>query len=984
MVRIGLDVGSTTMKCVLLDDENNILYKDYQRHRSNIKEVAEQFIGNIIDKLKLSREDDVRLSVTGSAGIGLSETYNIPFIQEVVASQIAVKHLHNDVDVAIELGGEDAKILFFTGGSEVRMNGSCAGGTGAFIDQMAVLLNVDLESLDKLSMQADNIYPIASRCGVFAKSDVQPLLNQGARKEDIAMSIFHAVANQTIGGLAQGRDIRGKVIFLGGPLNFFEGLKKAFIDTLHLNEEQYIFPENAQYYVAMGAALYSKNEHTFDLLDLLRRFQSSESNSIRVSKTRPLFASKEEFDTFKQRHDKAMVPEGELSSYSGNVYLGIDAGSTTVKLVIISEENEILFSKYENSNGNPIDIIKETLISLYQNHPNMAIRSTAVTGYGEELIKEAFQIDFGIVETIAHLKAAQYFQPDVDFIIDIGGQDMKCFKIKNGAIDSIFLNEACSSGCGSFISTFATALGYDIESFANLGLFSKHPVDLGSRCTVFMNSSVKQSQKEGASVEDISAGLSISVVKNAIYKVIRANDADDLGKHIVVQGGTFYNNAILRAFELEIGRDVTRPSISGLMGAFGCALYAKENTNELSSIISLNQLENFEFHAYRKTCQLCGNHCELTINHFNTGHELIAGNRCERPLQKTENNLDLPNAYLYKRQLINNQKREQRKKNFSKGTVGLPLGLNMYEMYPFWTAFWNHLGYKVVLSPFGSKQLYLKGQHTIPSDTVCYPAKLIHGHIEALLKEAIDFIFYPTLTYNFDEDISDNHYNCPVVAYYPKVIENNVSSVDENNYISGFYGVHNRKHLKKQLIKDFAKKFNISKRLIAQAVDLAYKAQEDYYEQQRKFTDQALEYAHIHQKPVIILAGRPYHIDPEINHGIDQLLQSFGAVVISEDGLEFSTENTDTQVLNQWTYHARLYNAAKYVCEHDEVSLVQLVSFGCGLDAITSDEVRAILERAGDIYTQIKIDEISNLGTVKIRLRSLFATLEQRRKKQIV
>lgn len=981
MIRIGLDVGSTTMKCVVLDQNQNIIYKDYRRHRSNIKEVAMQFVEEIKEHLIDIHDDDVRLAITGSAGIGLSEAYNIPFIQEVIASQIAVTDLHGDIDVAIELGGEDAKILFFTGGSEVRMNGSCAGGTGAFIDQMAVLLNVDLETMNEMANRAENVYDIASRCGVFAKSDIQPLLNQGARKEDVAMSIFYAVANQTVGGLAQGREIKGKVIFLGGPLNFFSGLQTAFKNVLKLkSEEDYVFPEDARYYVAMGAALYSKNELTFDLDDLMRRFKENKQTIRNTSTTKPLFESEEEYQEFLNRHAQSTVEYADIASYTGDVYLGVDAGSTTVKLVLIGENNELLYSRYEYSNGQPINMTLDTLQFLYKNYPNLHIKSSAVTGYGEELIKKAFSLDFGLVETIAHLTAAQYFQPDVDFIIDIGGQDMKCFKIKNGTIDSIFLNEACSSGCGSFISTFASAMGYDVAEFANLGLKSKQPVDLGSRCTVFMNSSVKQSQKEGASVEDISAGLSISVVKNALYKVIRANDADDLGKRIVVQGGTFYNDAILRAFEKEIGRNVIRPSIAGLMGAFGCALYAKNNSKGKSSCLGPIELNEFSYQTYSRTCQFCGNHCELTINHFSNGEELIAGNRCERPLNKDKKNLDSPNSYLYKQQLISNLKKEQLKEKFPNGTVGMPLGLNVYEMYPFWTAFWNHLGYRVLLSPFGSKQLFTQGQYTIPSDTICYPAKLIHGHIEWLLDKDVDFIFYPCLSYNFNENISDNHYNCPVVAYYPQVIEANVQKINSDNFVFGFYGVHNKKFMKKQLTKDLAKRVGANGRKIGEALDAAYAAQQAYYEKQKNFTDQAIQYARIHDLPIIILAGRPYHVDPEINHGIDRLVQSFNTVVISEDGLPFIYADTDTHVLNQWTYHARLYNAAKTALENPDMSVVQLVSFGCGLDAITADEMRNILEDGGDIYTQIKIDEISNLGTVKIRLRSLFATLDQRRK----
>lgn len=977
LYRIGLDIGSTTLKAVVLDSDNQIVYKSYKRHRSMIREVAAETFQTISESI--GEDAEIHLAVTGSAGIGFAEVAQLPFIQEVVATQMAVERSYNEVDVVIELGGEDAKILFLSGGTEVRMNGTCAGGTGAFIDQMAVLLDTDLQQMDKWALEAENIYPIASRCGVFAKTDVQPLLNQGASKEDVSMSIFHAVVNQTIAGLAQGREIKGNVMFLGGPLTFLKGLQKAFRDVLTLEEDQYIFPDDAQYFVAYGAALYSGSEEVYTLKNVIEAACKRSNEKQFASGAKPLFKDENEYRVFIERHKRSKIERVSLEEYDYPVYIGIDAGSTTVKLAVVGQNGELLYQMYQDSNGKPVDLIRDTLLDIYRIKPSIRINGSAVTGYGEDLIRTAFQIDYGLVETIAHLTAAQQFMPNVDFIIDIGGQDMKCFKIRNGVIDTIFLNEACSSGCGSFISTFATALGYDVASFAKLGLYSKHPVELGSRCTVFMNSSVKQAQKEGAKIEDISAGLSLSVVKNALYKVIRITNPDDLGKHIVVQGGTFYNDAILRAFEQETGVEVVRPEIAGLMGAYGCAIFAAQQGAEKSEILSLEELENFEQNSEARICQLCGNHCQLTINRFMNNHELIAGNRCERPVKKEKSIKDLPNQYAYKRKKVA-KIRNQPKIKDARGTIGIPLGLNMYEMYPFWNAFWRTLKFNVIYSPMGSKKLYLKGQHTIPSDTVCYPAKLMHGHIEYLIDKNVDAIFYPCLTYNFDENISDNHYNCPVVAYYPEVLEANVKSLKTQKFLFPFYGVHNPKFFKKSIAKDMKRYFNLSQFEVNKAVDAAYQAMKEYQNDITDFGQKAILDARKNNFPIIVLAGRPYHIDPEINHGIDQLIESFDAVVISEDALPFIYDDTDTGVLNQWTYHARLYNAAKIVRDTEDMYMIQLVSFGCGLDAITTDEVWALLEEHGDIYTQIKIDEINNLGAVRIRLRSLFATIQQKQR----
>lgn len=976
MYTVGLDVGSTTIKAVVLDEENNIVYKSYQRHRALIKEKASMMLRAVSDFLPIDKKN-VRLAITGSAGMGMAERFAIPFVQEVIATQIAVESYPKTIDAVVELGGEDAKVLFLTGGVEVRMNGSCAGGTGAFIDQMAILLDVSLEELNDLAKKHTRIYPIASRCGVFAKTDIQPLLNQGAAKEDIAASIFHAVVNQTIGGLAQGRDFSGRIMFLGGPLTFMPALQESFVEVLGLDADNAVFPENAQYYVALGAAYYAKREKETDLAELLQRLADAGEEKAYESHLEPLFKDKAEYNEFCARHAKATVTELPLAGYDKPVTIGIDSGSTTVKVAVVGEKGELLYSVYRDNNGMAVEIVKEALAEIYKINPNIKIKACASTGYGEELVKTAFRLDYGVVETVAHLTAAQKFMPEVEFLIDIGGQDIKCFKIKQGAIDSIFLNEACSSGCGSFISTFATSMGYGVEDFANLGLFAEAPVDLGSRCTVFMNSSVKQAQKEGVSIEDISAGLSVSVVKNALYKVIRANSKDDLGKKIVVQGGTFLNDAILRAFEKEVEVEVVRPTISGLMGAYGAALYAKGGSVEKSNVLSAEEVASFRHTSSSRVCQYCGNHCQLAINTFGDERELISGNRCERPLNNgVIVHKEVFNAYQHKLSLI---AKCGAKKDAPRGNIALPMGLNMYENWHFWYAFWTNLGFNVVRSPFGSREIYLKGQHTVPSDTICYPAKLMHGHIEYLLAKGETRIFYPCLPYNFDEHISDNHYNCPVVAYYPEVLSANMKTLKDVDFMYDYFGLHNRKYFTKAM-REYLTKFGItSKKEVEAAVEAAYSAQDHYRRELMEYGQKAIEYAQKENLPIIVLAGRPYHIDPEINHGIDKMIAEFGAVVISEDCLPLEHEKKRRGVLNQWTYHARLYNAADYVSSHDNMYLVQLVSFGCGLDAVTTDEVRDILERNHQLYTQIKIDEINNLGAVRIRLRSLFAAMERKK-----
>ncbi len=968
-MRIGLDVGSTTLKCVVYEGES-LVFQEYERHLSQIAEKASEMLGRVMERFP--GEKRASLCVSGSAGMGLSEDLGIPFVQEVYATRAAVKKYLPQADVVVELGGEDAKILFLSGSMEVRMNGSCAGGTGAFIDQMATLLDMTPKELNDTAAQSQRTYSIASRCGVFAKSDIQALLNQGAQKDDVAASILLAVVNQTIAGLAQGREIAGNVVYLGGPLTFLPQLRKAFDSVLGLSG---VCPENSLYYVAAGAAL-SEDGREFQLDEITEKIKNY-SSSHRYQSGQPLFASPEEYQAFAARHQRDGVPTGARLKGDRAAYVGVDAGSTTLKAVAINSEEEIVCSRYLPNNGNPIPLVLEFLKDLYRDYPGIQIIGAASTGYGEEIVKSAFGLDFGIVETMAHFTAARKFQPDVDFIIDIGGQDIKCFKIKDGAIDNIFLNEACSSGCGSFLQTFAGALGYDMHDFAQQGLFARDPVDLGSRCTVFMNSSVKQAQKDGASLGSISAGLSMSVVKNALYKVIRVTDAKSLGRHIVVQGGTFLNDAVLRAFEKEIGQNVTRPSVAGLMGAFGAALYAKERQAKAggtrSRILGPEELEGFQHQVQSVNCGGCQNHCRLTVNTFAGGAKYIAGNRCDKPLQKHSPTAKY-NLYDYKKSLLASYKPCEGRR----GLIGIPMGLNLFELYPFWHTFFTRLGFGVAVSPESDRQLYLKGQHTIPSDTVCYPAKLMHGHIEALLEQKPDAIFYPCMSYNFDEGLGDNHYNCPVVAYYPEVLDANVAALSETKFIYDYVGPHRPKDFPKKMRAVLAKYFpEIPLREVKAAAQAAYEEYAAHMRRIRQKGEEYLAYAKENSLPAVVLSGRPYHLDPEINHGIDKLICECGAVVVSEDSVSHLVEHFPTTVLNQWTYHARLYAAARFVAQSGDprLNLVQLVSFGCGVDAITGDEVRSILEAGDKIYTQIKIDEITNLGAVRIRLRSLFAAL---------
>lgn len=966
MLKLGLDIGSTTIKCVVLDEENKILYSTYERHYSQITEKIAEILATVRSKVK--GVENAAVALSGSAGMGVAESSNIDFVQEVYATRVATNTFIPGTDVVIELGGEDAKILFLTNGLEVRMNGTCAGGTGAFIDQMATLLNVPLEELDGLAKQYEKTYTIASRCGVFAKTDIQPLLNQGARKSDIAESIFNAVVSQTVAGLAQGREIEGQVVYLGGPLTFMSELRNCFDRTLNTKG---ICPENSLYFVACGAALCAEKPIDFDkVIEEVKNYRGSGNFAFNP----PLFKDEEDYKKFTDRHAKATVTQKELKGYKGKAYVGMDAGSTTVKGVVLNDDGELLYSKYLPSKGNPVEIIKGFLEEVYAINPEINIVSSAVTGYGEEIIKNAFDVDYGIVETIAHFTAAKYFMPDVEFIIDIGGQDIKCFKIHNGAIDNIFLNEACSSGCGSFLQTFANALGYEIADFAKLGLFAKRPVDLGSRCTVFMNSSVKQAQKDGATIEDISAGLSLSVVKNALYKVIRASSPDELGKRVVVQGGTFLNDAVLRAFEQEMGVEVVRPNIAGLMGAYGAALYSKNKSkgNGKSKLANKEALKNFVHDIKVTNCGMCSNNCRLTINSFGGGRRFIAGNRCERPITKKSQSSEL-NMYALKLKMLE----EYKPVEGLRGKLGMPMALNMFEMYPFWYRFFTELKFEVFHSPFSTRKIYQRGQQTIPSDTICFPAKLVHGHIQTLIDEGAETIFYPCMSYNFDEHLGDNHYNCPVVAYYPEVINNNMKDVQKICFIKEYFGVHMPKHFPQKAYEALSKYFpDLTLNEVRKAAKLAYDEQHKYRKKVIAKGNEIIEKAEKEGKKIMVLAGRPYHIDPEINHGIDKLISSFNVAIVSEDVVSARVEKFHTNVLNQWTYHSRLYAAAKYVTTRKDMELIQLVSFGCGVDAITTDEVREILEKKDKIYTQIKIDEITNLGAVKIRIRSLLAAID--------
>ncbi len=986
VLHVGLDVGSTTVKIVVMDENLNPIYEDYQRHFSDTKNTLCSVLENLI---KMYPNNKYTIALTGSGAMSASQFLGVPFIQEVVSCKRAVEKYIPQTDVVIELGGEDAKIIYFDQSIEQRMNGTCAGGTGAFLDQMASLLHTDTAGLNELAKNYTTIYPIASRCGVFAKTDVQPLINEGAAKEDIAVSIFQAVVNQTISGLACGRPIRGNVAFLGGPLNYLSELRKRFIETLNLKPEQAIMPEEAHLLVAKGAALDSLEATPIDKDELEKKIQNLKISKDNTSHPlEPLFANKEEYKEFKERHEKAKVTKKDLSTYKGDCYLGIDAGSTTTKLVLIDNEGNLLYSLYGSNEGNPLKSVMNMLKELYHVLPKDAIlRYSGVTGYGESLIQTALDVDLNEIETIAHYTAAKQFEPDVTAIIDIGGQDMKYIKMKNGVIDNIMLNEACSSGCGSFIETFAKSLKLDISEFVKEAIEAKRPVDLGSRCTVFMNSKIKQAQKEGYSVGDISSGLSYSVIKNAIQKVMKVRDVETLGDHIVVQGGTFYNDAVLRAFEKIVGKNVIRPDIAGLMGAYGMALLSKEqyeanlDMEYKSRILKEDELDKLEIKITHTRCNNCENHCKLTINRFSNGAIHVSGNRCERGAGVSTNKKDLPNLVQYKYKRIFDYKPLE-EKDAPRGTIGIPRVLNMYEDYPFWFTFLTNLGFRVIISEKSTRKTYEKGMESMPSESVCYPAKLSHGHIESLLEQGIKTIFYPCMPYSRKEyEKADNHYNCPIVISYSEVLKNNVEGLKAKDvkFLNPFLPFDTKNLVKKMMELPEFKEYNFNKKELTNA---AKKAEEEYQKCKNDIREKGAEtvkYIEEHNLRGIVLAGRPYHIDPEINHGIDTLITSLGLCVLTEDSVSDKTEaKRPLRVVDQWVFHARLYAAADFVGKHDHLELIQLNSFGCGVDAVTTDQVEEILSSYDKMYTLIKIDEVNNLGAVRIRIRSLLASMNKR------
>ena len=983
---VGIDVGSTTIKIVCLNEENSIIYSIYQRHLSNVRETAKIMFDSFLKELKEKYGNDLqcKVSITGSSGMGIASWINLDFVQEVIACIKSIETFIPETDVAIELGGEDAKITFLKNDMDQRMNGSCAGGTGAFIDQIASLLNTDASGLNELAKGFDTIYPIAARCGVFAKTDIQPLINEGVKKENIAVSVLQAVVNQTITGLACGKKITGKVAFLGGPLFFLSELRNRFIDTLKLTNEDIIFPENSQLFVAQGAALLSKeNSNFFTVEELEKKFQRlNEKDTSDTTRLQPLFKDEEELKEFYTRHEKEKIDAVDLTTYKGNAYLGIDAGSTTIKVVLISENSEILYSHYSHNKGNPLENIITTLKELYSKlSKDITIKSSCVTGYGEALIKAALKVDIGVVETMAHYKGAQFFQPNVDFILDIGGQDMKCLKIEDGVITSILLNEACSSGCGSFLETFANSLGMDIIEFSKKGLEAKAPADLGTRCTVFMNSKVKQAQKDGVEVGDISAGLSYSVVKNTLFKVIKIKNKEELGKYIVVQGGTFLNDCVLRAFELVSDRDVIRPNIAGLMGAFGAALIAKEENIEKSTLLNLTELNDFYCTTNLTRCKMCTNHCLLTIHKFKDGERFISGNRCDNPLGKLKKN-SAPNMYEYKyNRLFSYVPLEP--SQAPRGEIGIPRVLNIYDSYPFWFTLLTALGFRVVISDDSSKKLYEKGIDTITSDSICYPAKLVHGHIINLIEKGIKRIFYPCVIFEEKEDKnSQNQFNCPIVMSYPEVIKNNLDILKEKHIdlMIPFFSFESKEILKKTILEEF-EKFDISEEEVQNALDLAWEERLNFRKDLKNKALEIIKDLEKTGKTGVVLCGRPYHCDKEIHHGIPNIINSFGIAVLTGDAVaSISSLDEELRVVDQWTYHSRLYRAAAYVGKSNCLELIELNSFSCGIDAVTTDQVAEILANHGKVHTLLKIDEISNLGAVKIRIRSLLAALDYKKK----
>lgn len=983
---LGIDIGSTTVKIAILDQNKNILFSEYERHYANIQETLSRIITKAMEQL-----GDITLApmITGSGGLSIASHLGIPFVQEVVSVATALEDYAPQTDVAIELGGEDAKIIYFSNGVDQRMNGICAGGTGSFIDQMASLLKTDATGLNEYAKNYKALYPIAARCGVFAKSDVQPLINEGATKEDLSASIFQAVVNQTISGLACGKPIRGNVAFLGGPLHFLTELKQAFIRTLNLTDDAIIAPEHSHLFAAIGSALNTRYEGITTLGELNSKLSTNIQLDVEVNRLDPLFKSQEEYDEFVRRHSAHSVKKGNLATYKGNCFLGIDAGSTTTKVALVGEDGSLLYSFYSNNNGSPLKTTMKSIKEIYTQLPDTAriVRSCS-TGYGEALIKSALMLDEGEVETVAHYYAAAFFEPEVDCILDIGGQDMKCIKIKNKTVDTVQLNEACSSGCGSFIETFAKSLNYEVADFANVALFAKNPIDLGSRCTVFMNSKVKQAQKEGATVADISSGLAYSVIKNALLKVIKITDPKDLGEKIVVQGGTFYNNAVLRSFEKISECTAVRPDIAGIMGAFGAALIAREHYDEKvpTTMLSIDAIHSLVFETSMTRCKACTNHCLLTINRFTGGRQFISGNRCERGLGKEKNKEKLPNLFEYKNELIFSYEPLSEEKAY-RGTVGIPRVLNFYENYPFWHTFFTRLGYRVVLSPESTHKMYELGIESIPSESECYPAKLAHGHVTWLLRQGIDYIFYPCIPYERKEfEEANNHYNCPIVTSYAENIKNNIDEIktQQIRFQNPFISFENEDIVAKGLATYFKKENKISETEIRNAVSYAWKELAVTRMKMRQKGEETIAYLKETGKKGIVLAGRPYHIDPEINHGIPELLNSYGVAVLTEDAISHMADiDRPLIVMDQWMYHSRLYAAAKYVSMNPNLELIQLNSFGCGLDAVTTDQVSDILSKAGKIYTVLKIDEVNNLGAARIRVRSLLSAVKDREKKHL-
>ena len=983
--KLGIDIGSTTVKIAVLGKNNELLFADYERHFANIRETLTDLLKKAFDKL-----GNLKLApmITGSGGLTLAKHLGIPFVQEVISVSTALQDYAPQTDVAIELGGEDAKIIYFEGGNvEQRMNGICAGGTGSFIDQMASLIQTDASGLNEYAKNYDAIYPIAARCGVFAKTDIQPLINEGATREDLSASIFQAVVNQTISGLACGKPIRGHVAFLGGPLHFLSELKEAFIRTLKLDDEHIIAPENSHLFAAIGSALNYKEDVTYDLSDILDKLSSDIKMEFEVARMEPLFATQADYDAFTTRHNGHNVKTADLSTYKGNCYLGIDAGSTTTKIALAGEDGSLLYSFYSSNNGSPLATAIKSIKEIYSLLPADAhIVHSCSTGYGEALLKAALMLDDGEVETVAHYYAAAFFDPDVDCILDIGGQDMKCIKIKNQTVDSVQLNEACSSGCGSFIETFAKSLNYSVQDFAKEALFAENPIDLGTRCTVFMNSKVKQAQKEGASVADISAGLAYSVIKNALFKVIKLSDAKDLGEHIVVQGGTFYNDAVLRSFEKISGCEAVRPDIAGIMGAFGAALIARERHEEgyQTSMLSIDEINALTFDTKLTRCQGCTNHCLLTINRFSGNRSYITGNRCERGLGKEKNKENIPNLFEYKNERLFAYP-PLKKEEATRGTVGLPRVLNMYENYPFWATFFAALKFEVVLSPQSTRKIYELGIDSIPSESECYPAKLAHGHVSWLIQHQVDFIFYPCIPYERNEfPDSNNHYNCPIVTSYAENIKNNVDEITSGQvrFLNPFMAFTNLDVLTEQLVHTFTEEFSIPAEEIKAAARTAWQELSNAREDIKRKGEETLAYLKETGKRGIVLAGRPYHVDPEINHGIPELINSYGLAVLTEDSVAHLHEvERPLIVMDQWMYHSRLYAAANFVKTQDNLDLIQLNSFGCGLDAVTTDCVNDILSKSGKIYTCLKIDEVNNLGAARIRIRSLLAAIRVKEKR---